>query len=158
MVKGILKIVFGIFCLLFASKLVPYTYELYQLGKSSQPWVEVEAQVETFKFHPNSVKSSRQSSGGQTENHHVDVVYRYHIEGIEYVGDRTGFGPYSKGQLIRPNRHGKAPIYVNPDNPADSVYIKGISKPNIGAMIFALGMGLLGVIFIGMGLKNMFRD
>ena len=158
MIKAIFKIGLGAFCLFLASKLGPYTYELYQKGKSSEAWVEVEAGVETFDFRGSrKSKSGTYSSRGASSNPHVDVVYRYHFDGIEYVGDRTGFGPYSKGQLVRPRR-GKANIYVNPDNPAESVYIKGVSKPNLGAMAFAFAMGLFGVLLVGVGLKNIVKD
>ena len=158
MIKTILTIGFGVFCLFLASKLGPYAYDLYQKGKSSEAWVEVEAAVETFDFRSSSTsKSGKYSRGGTVSNPHVDVVYRYHFDGVEYVGDRTGFGPYSKGQLVRPRR-GKANIYVNPDNPAESVYIKGVSKPNIGAMAFAFGMGLFGALLVGIGLINIVKD
>ena len=47
---------------------------------------------------------------------------------------------------------------MNPDNPAESVYIKGVSKPNLGAMAFAFDMGLFGVLLVGVGLKNIVKD
>jgi len=152
MLKGILKIAFGAICLFSAAKFGPYTYGLFQQGKSSETWVMVEAQVESFKFRTTSTK------GKQTSNPHLDLVYHYQIDGVKYVGNRTGFGPYSKGQLERPNRKGKINVYVNPDDPNESVYIKGISKPNLGAMLFALGIGLFGLILSGMGLLNIIKD
>ena len=88
-----------------------------------------------------------------------DVKYFLHnlFNGIDYSGDRTGFGPYSKGGLIRPKR-GRATVYVNPENPSQSVYIKGVSKPNLGAMAFALALGLAGLFLLALGLKNIIRD
>ena len=158
MIKAILTIGFGALCLFLAYKLGPYAYDLYQKGKASEVWVEVEADVESFDFRRSSTTNSGgYSRGGAVSNPHVDVVYRYRFDGIEYVGDRTGFGPYSKGQLVRPRR-GKANIYVNPDNPAESVYIKGVSKPNIGAMAVAFAMGLFGALLVGMGLINIVKD
>lgn len=158
MLKGIIKILCGALCLFFASKLGPYTYGLYQQGQASEAWVPVEAQVEQFNIRSSNAKGSKYSrTGGQVDNPHADIVYNYQYEGKDYSGERTGFGPYSKGQLIRPNR-GKATVYVNPDNPSDSVYIKGVSKPNVGAMAFALGMALAGLFLVGTGLMNIVRD
>ena len=90
-------------------------------------------------------------------NPHAETVYHYHYEGEDYSGDRTSFGPYSKGQLVRPKR-GKAIVYVDPDNPTDSVYIKRVSKPNIGLMAFVLGVVLAGLFLVGSGLMRIIRD
>ena len=76
MIKAILTIGLGALCLFLASKLGPYTYELYQKGKSSEVWVEVEADVEAFDFgRSRKANSGRYSRGGAVSNPHVDVVY-----------------------------------------------------------------------------------
>lgn len=158
MLKGIIKILCGALCLFFASKLGPYTYGLYQQGQASEAWVPVEAQVEQFNIRSSNAKGSKYSrTSGKVENPHADIVYNYQYDGKNYSGERTGFGPYSKGQLIRPKKE-VATVYVNPDKPSESVYIKGVSKPNLGAMAFSLGLALVGLILVMWGLKNIVRD
>ena len=159
MIGSLFKIIIGGLLLFFMSKLGPYSYNLYQQGKASETWVPVEAQVERFKIRTSSGfrggKHSRRS--GSVSNPHADIIYHYQYEGKDYSGDRTGFVPYSKGQLVRPRR-GKATVYVDPDNPSESVYIKGVSKPNIGAMAFVLGVVLAGLLLVGSGLMRIVRD
>jgi len=137
----------GISC----QKLGLYSFDLYQKGRASESWVPVEAYADKFEYR----RMSKQTSNIQ--NPHFDVVYQYNYEDVEYIGDVTGFGPYSKGQLKRPDRHGKITVHVNPSSPEESVYVKGVSKPNIGAMAVAAGLGVVSVLCAFFGLRLIFR-
>lgn len=150
MIKPLLQIACAIFIIFLSEKTISYAYDLYQKGKASESWVAVEARVETFEYRQSAYRSS---GGGQVQNPHFDVLYHYSYDGAEYSGDRTGFGPYSKGQLKRPRR-GHATVYVNPETPEQSVYVQGVSKPNLGFIAFGIAMGLFGVFLALLGLKN----
>ena len=160
MIKIIFQIACAIVIINLSQKGLTYSYGLYQKGKASETWVDVKAKVEKFEYRRSSSSGSRgphgYRTGGQPSNPHYDVLYHYTYEGVEYSGDITGFGPYSKGELKRP-RGGRATIYVNPDNPAESVYVKGVSKPNLGFMAFLIAMGLFGLILSLLALKNIWR-
>ena len=151
--RGIFFLIVGTLIVWPGYKLANYACGLYSQGKASETWVPVEATVSSFKFARQSSARAGRRSGGNVSNPHVNVVYHYAYDGVEYTGDRTGFGPYSKGKLERPRR-GKATVYVDPENPADSVYIKGVSLPNLGGLGVAVAMILAGLFFIGSGLKS----
>ena len=65
---------------------------------------------------------------GSPSNPHADIEYHDEYDGTTYTGDRT------------------AEVFVNPENPSESVYIKGISKPNHGGLAVAIGLVLTGRI------------
>jgi len=126
-------------------KLSLYSFKLYQLGKASETWVPVKAQLLDFKIESHSRSgSSSQRGGGYTTS--VKLAYSYNYETIDYTGDRTGFGPYQAGDVDRPRR-GKMTVYINPEDPAQSVYIKGTSKNNLGALAVGIGLTLAGLFF-----------
>ena len=155
MMKAALQITCAMVLIFLSQKAVSYAHDLYQKGKASESWVAVEARVETFEYRPSSHKAGgrHHGGGGQVGNPHFDVLYHYTYEGGDYSGDVTGFGPYSHGQLERPKR-GHATVYVNPENPSESVYVKGVSKPNLAFLVLGVAMGVFGV-FVGMlGLRN----
>ena len=154
MLKGVVYLFFACLLVLSGQKLGTYAFDLYQQGKASEDWILVNATMESFEF--NSHKRHGRKNGGQTQNPHVEVLYRYEYDGLTYTGDRTGFGPYSKGQLNRPKR-GVAQVYENPEKPSESVYIKGVSKPNLGALAFAIGLGLAGLCLAYLGLRGLIR-
>ncbi|MEP2988873.1 MAG: DUF3592 domain-containing protein [Parasphingorhabdus sp.] len=151
MIKKIFLILVGIVFLWSGYKLGPYSFDLYQQGKASESWVAVEANVEKFNFRPRTTSRTP----GPT-NPHADVLYHYEHAGRTYTGDSLGFGPYSTGQLIRP-KNGMATIYFDPERPSNSVYIKGISQPNLGALALAIGLSIMGLILVVFGIKGIVR-
>ena len=89
-------------------------------------------------------------------DHHCFEGERVYYKNFETMSVSLGHNwAFAKKRCVH---CGKTYIYVNPDNPAESVYIKGVSKPNLGAMAFAFAMGLFGVLLVGMGLKNIVKD
>ena len=139
--------------LLFSAKgLGFHAYDLYQKGKASEEWVATEARVEKFEAYQYKGSTIRGS------NHHLIVAYSFTVDDISYTGNTLGFGPYSKGELDRPNRHGNATIHYNAADPNQSVYVKGVSTPNLFALLFALGLSLFGLIFGFLGLKFFIQD
>ena len=147
MYKGLVFLLLSGISLLSAKGLGIHGYDLYQKGRASEEWAAVEAEVEVFELY-----KYKRSTGNQS-NPHFNVVYHFTVDDVAYRGDTLGFGPYSKGQLKRPDRHRNATIHYNPADPTQSVYIKGVSTPNLFFLLFALGLGLLGVVFGLLGLK-----
>ena len=150
MTKGFLYL--GLAALIFwaSFRMGSYGYALYQQGAASQEWAEAEAVVSKFKFR------TKKSSSKPVSNPHVDVTYQYEVDGQSYTGERLGFGPYSKGQLIRPRR-GRATIYYDPNDPKESVYIKGISRPNMYLMGVVGLFGASGFFFSWLAIKSFVR-
>ena len=151
MIKGILYLFAAVLLGMFSWKLGGYSIDLYQKGKASENWIAVEARIEKFAY------PQRRQGRNKVSNPHVDVVYHYDYQGVSYRGDTLGFGPYSKGQLERPSR-GKATVYVNPSKPAESVYVKGVSKPNLGALAVALGLGVFGGFMAFNGIRSLLKE
>ena len=159
MIKAVLLITSAIVLFLLSEKATTYAYDLYLKGKASESWVAVEATVEKFKHRKSATGTTGANRGrsGQVSNPHFDVLYHYAYDGVDYSGDITGFGPYNTGQLKRPGRGRRATVYVNPENPSQSVYVKGVSKPNLGFLALGIGMGLVGLFLGFSGLKNVWK-
>lgn len=151
MLKGVLYLGFAALTFWAAARMGSYGYNLYTQGAASQEWVETEARVSKFNIR------QRNFSSRNSQNPTASVTYHYEVNGQSYTGDRLGFGPYSKGQLIRPRR-GKAAVYYNPNDPKESVYIKGISRPNIYFMGVVGVSGLIGLVFLWLGIKRIFKS
>lgn len=151
MFKGFLYI--GLAALIFCAtfRMGTYGYGIYQQGAASQEWAETEATVSKFKF------PSRRFSRRNVDNPAPIVSYHYDVNGQTYTGERLGFGPYSKGQLVRPRR-GRATIYYDPNDPKESVYIKGISKPNMYFMGVVGLIGAIGFLFSWRAIKCFIRS
>ena len=156
MMKAALQITCAMVLIFLSQKAVSYAHDLYQKGKASESWVATDARVEIFEARQTSPRTGGLHRGGTAavQNPHIDILYHYSYQGADYSGDVTGFGPYSKGQLKRPNRKGIATVYVNPDDPYQSVYVKGVSKPNLGFLALGIAMGLFGVFMALLGLRN----
>lgn len=152
MVKGVILIVFGALAILSAKALGGHTYELYQQGQASEDWQAIEAKVTRFQAEGSTRLKGRQ----RPENPHFEVTYHYAVDGIEYTGERLGFGPYEKGQLVRPE-HGLATVYYDPDNPAESVYLRGVSQPNLYALALSVGLAVFGALLGVWGLWKIYR-
>ncbi|MDA8707990.1 DUF3592 domain-containing protein [Hellea sp.] len=136
-------------------KLAIYGYGLYQKGKASESWTPVTANIDSFKMKSTSRGSSRTGggrSGGSTQ--YIEVLYNYEYEGSAYTGDTTGFGPYTRRTFKRPRR-GKSEVYVNPQDPSESVYIQGVSKPNLAGIALAIGLVLAGLWFAVLSLRSL---
>ena len=134
-----------------AVRMGEYSYDVYQQGTASEDWLAIEAEISRFEFEP------QRYSSGQVSNPHALVSYRYEVSDQNYTGERLSFGPYSKGQLIRP-RSGRATIYYDPDNPAEAVYIKGVSRSNIYFMGVVGLVGLIGFVFLFLAIISVRRS
>ena len=151
MLKGYLFL--GLATLIFWAcfRMGSYSYALYQQGAASEAWAETEATVSKFKIQSGHYSSRNVS------NPHAHVTYHYDVDGQSYTGERLGFGPYSKGQLIRPRR-GRATIYYDPTDPKKSVYIKGISRPNMYFMGVIGLFGSIGFLFSWLAIRQFIRS
>ncbi|MEP0190860.1 MAG: DUF3592 domain-containing protein [Erythrobacter sp.] len=151
MVKSLFFFVVAAIAFLSANGLGGHTLELHQLGKASDDWLPVTAQVTLFKAEPTE-KHRRPPS-----NPLFHVEYTYQVDGRSYTGTRLAFGPYDPGELIRPDRKGEATVFYDPANPSNSAYIKGATQSNFYALLIALGVGVFGVIMVLMGLRALYR-
>ena len=153
--KAIFYAIFAALFLWGEPKLTLYSFDLYEQGKASENWVPVEAKVTRFDIKSTSAsKSGLNKSGSSTT--YVELAYNYSFGGVDYNGDRTGFGP--PGTIERPKRERVATVYVNPDRPLDSVYVKGVSKNNLGALAVGIGLVLAGLYFLFLALRSLLRQ
>lgn len=150
------QLVATLFALLFA---IPFGvagafggYGIYALVGGSvraNDWVLVQAKVDSVELERHSGRK-----GGVT--YHASGAYRYTVAGKEYVNDKLSFMPYASSDkiggwqqdmaaLLRDAKEsGKTlPVYVNPDDPADSVVDRGIRWSMV------LLMGVFAVLFGG---------
>ena len=157
--KALLYSIFAALFLWAGAKLSLYSYDLYKQGKASESWIEVEAQVTNFEIKSSSNRfgSAKNGRGGGSTTH-VELAYKYHYNGVDYEGHRTGFGPYASGKVTRPSRKGKAAIYINPERPSQSVYVKGVSKNNLGGLAFALGLVFAGLYLAFLTFRAIMKD
>lgn len=137
-------------------KLAVYGLSLYQQGKASADWVAVEATVDSFKVKSTSGNGARPGRGGGGSTSYAKVLYTYEYGGQTYTGDRTGFGSYHISKVKRPRR-GKAEVYVDPEEPSESVYIKGVSKANLGGVAVAIGLILAGLWFAFLAVRSLIK-
>ena len=121
------------------------------MGKASESWTPIEAQVTRFK-----VKSTKSHSHNSRSTAYVELAYEYQFDGVDYTGDRAAFGHAVPGQVERPKRGGTAVIHVNPENPSESVYNNGVSPNNLGGLAFGVGLMLGGLLFLFLSLKLLF--
>lgn len=156
MLKTIFYIITGLALGWGGYNLSLYGYDLYKKGLASESWEPITADVERFKYIATSTRGGRRHRPrGAPSNPAFDIIYHYEHDGKRYRGDKTGFGPYSTGQLDRPKR-GKITVHYNPNNPSESVYIKGVSKPNLGGLAVSIGMILFGFISLCAALRRIF--
>lgn len=146
-------------CLLFA---VPFggvgVFATWAIGSTLQEawrakeWVRVKASVEGATLH-----SSHGSEGGTT--YRAEGTYRYAFQGKPYSGSRLGLSAIGGSDNIDDWHHevsatledaraaGKPiTVWVNPDNPAESVLDRGIRWSELLFLVpFSLAFGGVGV-------------
>lgn len=115
----------------------------------ARDWLPVEARVQS------SALKSRVTSGSVSKAWSVEGVYRYGFEGREHVSDRLGISALGGSdsfddwhqrmgrQLAHAREAGETiRVYVNPENPAESVVDREIRWSEIFFLLpFALGFG-----------------
>ena len=136
-----------------ANGLGQHTFGLYKQGEASEDWVPVLAEVNQFELN----RSGGVNRKGGPDNPDFLVQYQYVVEGAQYSGDRLSFGPYANGQLIRPDR-GQATVYYDPDQPSQSVYIRGVSQANFYALLLAVGLAFAALISGIAGVVRLFKS
>jgi hypothetical protein len=125
---------------------------VYFLGLS--PALKI-IRASTWDATPCVVTSSRVASSSDGDTFAVEIRYSYQVGGKPYQGSRYGFfGGYSSGysskdEVVRENPAGKtATCYVNPFDPAQAVFHRGVS--------WEMLWGLFGLPFLGVGLVGPF--
>lgn len=93
---------------------------------------------------------STDSDGGDSYSYHPEVHYQYQVMGTEYQGSKIAFGPKVGGRSRAEKTIEKYPaganvtVYYQPDNPANAVLERSISKVTL-----VLGIAMfLGGVFI----------
>lgn len=83
----------------------------------------------SFRFH-FSVKTKKR-------------LYRYSQRGHRYFGDSVGFGVFTGISDI--NKGDKIGVYVNPEDPAESTLVVGVSNSHIFSLLAAVACFYLGL-------------
>jgi ABC-type dipeptide/oligopeptide/nickel transport system permease subunit len=124
------------------------------MNYETRSWEEVPAKVLDY-----DLKTSRSGSAGTmrtTFNSSIKASYSYSYNGRTYVGDRVDFSFGSdnfsdkrRSRQMAQLREGNITVYVNPDNPGQSVFDRSLPAPQIAfAIIFLIFPCGLGTMFI----------
>jgi hypothetical protein len=125
-------------------------------------WQAVTGEISSVEFHSGSSRTAKYGVA-----HRVVAAYRYSVDGVGYMGDRIGVQPsgYSDsvgdyhqrmyGELLRARRAGEVLVWVNPDDPSESVLDREIRWEVVRflggfGLVFAFGGGA----FVLVGLRR----
>ncbi len=133
---GCIGLFFLPFVLVGIGTLVYSLNNIYNSQKTGD-WTKVTATVEHVKIDRES-----DGDGGSTEV--VYIKYKYAINNKEYLGNRIAFGYggnnteehfllFSKLENAK-----KIAAFVDPDNNADAIIIRGINNSIVGLLIFSI--------------------
>lgn len=125
------KLVFPTILLVVGSALLWHSAAQIQSGLASLDWLEADAVVTKSGFHSGGPRSSAPPA--------IEMEYEFQIGETLYLGTRVGFGPITESNnFARPKVGEKIQIRYEPDNPAQSVIVPGISKST--KMLAAIGV------------------
>jgi hypothetical protein len=126
----------------------------FKMNYETRTWERVPAKVLEY-----DIKTSRSRSGTSmrsTLNSSIKAKYSYSFNGKTYAGDKVDFSFGSdnfsdkrRSRQMAALREGAITVFVNPDNPGQSVFDRSLPAPQIAfAIIFLLFPCGLGTMFI----------
>ncbi len=121
-------------------------------ARASEQWPSVPGVVTSAEMSVNS--SSGSDSSGPTYG--AEVLYEYEAEGEQRVGDRVEFGEVATGDpadaqsvLDRYPVGAEIAVFVNPEDPLDSVLEPGISASTFFLPVFGCVFAFVGALVGG---------
>jgi hypothetical protein len=110
--------------------------------RASQAWPTAQGTVLQSWVRKSS---STDDDGGTSYSYHPEIHYQYQVMGKEYQGNKIAFGPKVGGNRSRAEKMmekyptgANVSVYYQPDNPANAVLERSISKISL----------VMGVVFI----------
>jgi hypothetical protein len=95
----------------------------------------------------------------------ADIHYTYQVSGRELKNDRVFFGQLSTSDrqpifdiLLKYEQGDEVIVYYNPDDPVQSVLEPGVHGVTWFLPALGTGFAVLGLIFVGIGLRFNFGD
>ena len=156
-------LVFGVIMLLAGGLGTWFTGKNAQLAFESKSWPKVSGRIVDAE-----VEKSSSGEEGQT-TYQVSIRYEYSVKGERHTSNRIAFGtPHQfKGEGARDgarrylrassySRGSRVTVYYQSKNPKQAVLEPGL---NMSAFMLPVGLavtGMLGLIFLVVGLKNYF--
>lgn len=128
----------------------------YSLHHAARTWVAVEAQVLDYDLQHSSSTSLK----GQTRKQsRLTANYSYRFAGVDYQGDRVdfsfgadNFSGNRRSEQMRQLRRGTVTVYVDPDQPQQSVFDRRLPGGQVTFALFFLlfpcGIGTACLIFV----------
>ncbi len=124
------------------------------MNYKARSWNEVPARV--LDYDMKTSRSSHTGSMRTTYNSRIKATYSYSYNGKSYIGDRVdysfgsdNFSGKRRSRQMAQLREGNITVYVNPDNPGQSVFDRSLPAPQIAfAIIFLIFPCGLGTMFI----------
>ncbi|HEY9160056.1 MAG TPA: DUF3592 domain-containing protein [Desulfomonilia bacterium] len=135
----------------FTTWFIGYTFKM---NYETRSWEQIPAKVLEY-----GIKTSRSQSTGSmrsTLNSSLKAKYSYFFNGKAYVGDKVdysfgsdNFSDKRRARQLAALSEGNITVYVNPENPGQSVFDRSLPAPQIAfAIIFLLFPCGLGTMFI----------
>lgn len=129
---------------------------------SSYGWSQASGIVDSADFYAKTKKSGKSSV---STTHYGEFRYRYTVNGSDYSGYRyDATGKMHTGLEGETNRFqsliseaGKVTVYYDPQDPSQSVLKVGISEDSQVRLVFAVFLGLVGVLTIRTNWKRLTR-
>ncbi len=127
---------------------------LYQFGKVAQArnWTPVHAKVLSVEMVS--------SSDSESTSYKVEMKYKYSVSSQTFMGSSVSFNSGMNniehyGELYNAlNQSQVIQIYVNENDPAESVVIRGVTNAMIGMLIFSIMWNSLLLTFLLRALKR----
>jgi len=145
--NGLPLLFFGLFTLVGGLVLYFITIRPLMLYMNARSWPATPCEVVS-----SSVGSHRSSGKNSSTTYSIDIVYRYTVEGREYLSDRyelmdaSSSGRARKAAVVKRYPAGsKAVCYVNPQDPTEAMLNRQLSP------FMLIGLGALLFLLIGVG-------
>jgi len=156
---GCMVLFFAPFVIIGLGTFLVSTYSFFKTIQARN-WVKTEAVIE----HTN-LNVSRANRADDVDTYKNSISYVYTIDGQKYRGDQVGFG-YSQNNIDRHHQVArklkylhKIKVWVNPNNPVESVLTKGTNDSAIGLFLFSLMWNsLIGVFLIPLIIASRLDD
>jgi hypothetical protein len=130
--------------------LIIYNIILIKKGQQTLNWIETQGQITK-----SEIGISRNLSDGSVEAYYrANIEYEYEVHGKKYISDQVHLGDkiylsykYKAKKILNmfPIFH-TVSVFVNPDNYAESVLIKGPGANRVVNIIIGLFLVVIGVI------------
>ena len=131
---GLSMIAFGAFCGISALRLIFDHFKLWREASRSKHWASTMGQI---------IKSTVLKTGARNA-WRPEVAYRYHVNGLEHVGQRIAFDYFdyslkeAQEKAQKYSLHATIPVYYDPAQPQESTLEQKARDLSSGLLLLPL--------------------